>query len=233
LKRAFYVPENHFASVQFRVQDLGIAAYSDSFERIEKGLEKIANVHPEFGLALEGGAIRRWRNIYQIVTDLAASLGTASVVIWLVLTIFYRSIRIGLISIVPNLFPLVATAAMLAVSGQHLEIVTVCVFTICVGIAVDDTIHFLTRYQEEMRSGGNHQQVIRRAFTGVGSALLMTTIVLIAGLGSAIVGDSRDARIFGIMGCLTLAAALFADVLLLPALLSRFAKPPRDDDSMS
>lgn len=228
LKRAFYVPEHRFASVQFRVQDLGIAAYSDSFRRIESGLDAITNRHPDFELALEGNAVWRWRHVYQIVTDLATSLGTASVVIWIVLTIFYRSIRIGLISIVPNLFPLAATAAMLVVTGQYLEMVTVCVFTICVGIAVDDTIHFLTRYQEEMKSGGDHQDVIRRAFTGVGSALLMTTIVLVAGLASAIAGDSRDARIFGIMGCLTLSTALFADVLLLPAMLSRFAKSRRN-----
>ena len=224
LKRAFYTPEHHSASVQFRVQDLGIAAYSDSFTRIEKGLGEIASRHENFSLTLDGIAVWRWRNIFQIVTDLATSLGTASVVIWIVLTIVYRSIRIGLISVVPNLFPLAATAAILVVGGQHLEMVTVCVFTICVGIAVDDTIHFLTRYQEELRGGGDHQDVIRRAFTGVGSALLMTTIVLVAGLASAIVGDSRDARIFGIMGCLTLATALFADIVLLPALLSRFAK---------
>ncbi|MDV6031636.1 MAG: MMPL family transporter [Phycisphaera sp. RhM] len=225
LKRAFYVPEHRFASVQFRVQDLGIAAYNKPFQRIEAGLNLIAQRHPDFDVALQGNAVWRWRNIYQIVTDLATSLGTASIVIWLVLTLVYRSIRIGLISIIPNLFPLAATATMLVVSGQHLEMVTVCVFTICVGIAVDDTIHFLTRYQEEMKHGGQHQEVIRRAFTGVGSALLMTTIVLVAGLGSAIAGDSRDARLFGIMGCLTLATALFADVLLLPAMLSRFAKP--------
>ncbi|MCS7467857.1 efflux RND transporter permease subunit [Stieleria sp. ICT_E10.1] len=224
LKRAFYVPERRFASVQFRVQDLGIAAYSEPFQRIEAGLNSIGQRHPNFDLALEGSAVWRWRNIYQIVTDLATSLGTASVIIWLVLTLVYRSIRIGLISIIPNLFPLAATATVLVVSGQHLEMVTVCVFTICVGIAVDDTIHFLTRYQEEMKLGGPHQEVIRRAFTGVGSALLMTTIVLVAGLGSAIAGDSRDARLFGIMGCLTLATALFADVLLLPAMLSRFAR---------
>ncbi|WP_145208655.1 efflux RND transporter permease subunit [Planctomycetes bacterium TBK1r] len=227
LKRAFYIPEHRFASIQFRVQDLGIAAYSKPFQRIDAGLNTIAERHPDFDLELQGNAVWRWRNIYQIVTDLATSLGTASVVIWMVLTLVYRSIRIGLISIIPNLFPLAATATMLVVSGQHLEMVTVCVFTICVGIAVDDTIHFLTRYQEEMKHGGQHQEVIRRAFTGVGSALLMTTIVLVAGLGSAIAGDSRDARLFGIMGCLTLATALFADVLLLPAMLSRFAKPRR------
>ncbi len=224
LKRAFYVPENRFASVQFRVQDLGIAAYGDTFGRVESGLAEIIGRHPNFALSLEGDAPWRWRHIFRIVTDLATSLGTASIVIWLILTFVYRSIRIGLISIVPNLFPLVATGAMLVCWGQHLEMVTVCVFTICVGIAVDDTIHFLTRYKEELHAGGEHADVIRRAFTGVGSALLMTTIVLVAGMMSAVVGDARDARLFGIMGSLTLATALFADILLLPAMLSRFAR---------
>ncbi len=227
LKRAFYQPESQSAWVQFRVQDLGIAAYGDVFPRIESRLNDVMQQHPNFSLSLEGDAPWRWRNIYRIVTDLATSLGTASIVIWLVLTLVYRSIRIGLISIVPNLFPLAATGTLLVLSGQHLELVTVCVFTICIGIAVDDTIHFLTRYQEEQQLGGDHEDVIRRAFTGVGSALLMTTIVLVAGMMTAVVADARDARLFGIMGCLTLTTALFADVVLLPALLSRFAKPSR------
>ncbi|MEM9643730.1 MAG: MMPL family transporter [Planctomycetota bacterium] len=224
LKRSFYTPEYQWAKVQFRVQDLGIAAYSSTFERMQSRLQNLQQQHSGFQIVLSGNAVWRWQNVYQIVTDLAKSLGAASVVIWIILTCVYRSFRIGLISIIPNVFPLAATAAILVVMGQHLEMVTVCVFTICLGIAVDDTIHFLTRYQEEARTGGAHDAVIRRAFTGVGSALLMTTIVLVTGLGSAIFGDARDARIFGIMGCLTLTTALLADVLFLPALLIRFGK---------
>jgi hypothetical protein len=227
LKRAFYIPEYRQASVQFRVQDIGIAKYGPVFERVEAELGQIAQRHPRFYLALDGDAIWRWRDVYQIVTDLATSLGTASIVIWLILTVVYRSIRIGLISIVPNFFPLVATGAMLLLAGQYLELVTVCVFTICIGIAVDDTIHFLTRYVEETASGGEHRATIQKAFTGVGSALLMTTIVLVTGMMTAVFGDARDARLFGIMGAITLTSALFADIFFLPALLSCFAKPPR------
>ena len=228
LKRAFYVPEQHTATVQFRVQDIGIAKYGPVFERIETELDRIARHHPGFALELEGDAIWRWRDIYRIVTDLATSLGTASIVIWLILTVVYRSIRIGLISIVPNLFPLVATGAMLLLFGQYLELVTVCVFTICIGIAVDDTIHFLTRFVEESAGGGEQREIIQRAFTGVGSALLMTTIVLVTGMMTAVFGDARDARLFGIMGAITLTSALFADVFFLPALLSRFSKPDNE-----
>ena len=228
LKRAFYVPENRTASVQFRVQDIGIAKYGPVFERVESRLQQIAKRHPEFSLQLDGDAVWRWRHIYQILTDLATSLGTASIVIWLILTFAYRSIRIGLISIVPNLFPLVSTGTMLLLAGQYLELVTVCVFTICIGIAVDDTIHFLTRYAEESAVGADHQETIERAFTGVGSALLMTTIVLVTGMMTAVFGDARDARLFGIMGAITLTSALFADIFFLPALLNRFARPRRE-----
>ena len=226
LKRAFYEPEQGTATVQFRVQDVGIAQYSPVFDRIETELAQVTKRHPDFILSLDGAAVRRWQNVFQIVTDLATSLGTASVVIWLILTVVYRSIRIGLISLVPNVFPLVATGAILCFTGQYLEIVTVCVFTICIGIAVDDTIHFLTRYREEVASGDTHEEAIRRAFTGVGSALLMTTIVLVTGMMTAVFGDARDARLFGIMGAITLTSALFADMIFLPALLQRFAKPP-------
>ena len=156
--------------------------------------------------------------------DLATSLGTASIVIWLILTIVYRSIRIGLISIVPNMFPLVATGAILYFTGQYLEIVTVCVFTICLGIAVDDTIHFLTRYQDEAATADSHAAAIQQAFSGVGTALVMTTIVLVTGILTAVFGDARDARLFGVMGAVTLASALFSDIVFLPALLSRFVK---------
>lgn len=222
LKRAFYTPETRRATVQFRIQDLGIARYGPVFERIEAGLADVVERHPQFFMELQGEAAWRWRHVYRVVTDLAKSLGTASLVIWFVLSVVYRSIRIGLISLVPNIFPLAATGTVLALTGQHLEMVTVCVFTICIGIAVDDTIHFLTRFREESAAGGNLQQVIERAFTGVGTALVMTTIVLVAGMGTAIMGDARDARLFGVMGSLTLIAALFADLVLLPALLSRF-----------
>jgi predicted RND superfamily exporter protein len=224
LKRAFYAPEARTASIQFRVQDIGIAHYGPVFSRVESTLAEISRRHPAFTLQLEGDAVWRWRNIYRIVMDLATSLGTASIVIWLILTVVYRSIRIGLISIVPNLFPLVATGGLLLVTGQYLELVTVCVFTICIGIAVDDTIHFLTRYVEEAATAATQHEAIQRAFTGVGSALLMTTIVLVTGMMTAVFGDARDARIFGTMGAITLTSALFADIFFLPALLSRFAR---------
>ncbi|MDG1896785.1 MAG: efflux RND transporter permease subunit [Fuerstiella sp.] len=231
LKRAFFTPERNEAKVTFRVQDLGIAAYGPVFERIEAGCAAIRKEHPDFRFELRGNAVWRWQHLYQVVVDLAASLGTASVVIFFVLAIVYRSIRIGLISIIPNMFPLVLTGAYLAMTGYNLEIVMVCNFTVCLGIAVDDTIHFLTRYQEENAKTDDQDEAIRKAFTGVGTALIMTTTVLIAGFGTVILSESRDHKIFATMGVLTIGSALFGDLVFLPALLGRFAaKKDRTSD---
>jgi len=117
---------------------------------------------------------------------------------------------------------LVAAATWLKITGQPLEIVSVCCFTVCLGIAVDDTIHFLSRYQEETRHTNDRKEAIERAFQGVGTGMVMTTLVLIAGFGSVLFSETRDHRIFGSLGIVTLAVALICDLFLLPAMLMQF-----------
>ncbi len=85
--------------------------------------------------------------------DLASSLGGEAFIILVLLGLAYRSVRLGLIAFVPNIFPLAVTGAALVLFKQPLELVSVCAFTVCLGIAVDDTIHFLTRYKEELSTG--------------------------------------------------------------------------------
>ncbi|HBV62996.1 MAG TPA: RND transporter [Rhodopirellula sp.] len=222
LKRAYYTPERGRAVVRFRIQDIGIAAYGPVFERVQLKLAELQSQRQDFQIRLSGGAVERWKNLYQIVMDLAISLGTASLIIFMVLAVVYRSLRLGLISIIPNVFPLAITGTLLWLFGQSLEIVSVCAFTVCLGIAVDDTIHFLTRYREEGCKTADRRLAIRRSFVGVGTALIMTTVVLIIGFSTALLSDSRDHRIFAIMGILTIGSALFADLVFLPALLLRF-----------
>ncbi len=221
LKRAFYEPERRVAEVNFRVQDLGIAKYGPVFERIEAGLTRVQTEHPAFNFDLTGSAVWRWENLYQIVVDLAASLGSATVIIFIVLSIAYQSLRIGLISVVPNLFPLAVTATFLVITGQSLEIASVCAFTVCLGIAVDDTIHFLTRFRESWKESPR-DIAISEAFTSTGTALILTTVVLLVGFATVLLSDMRDQRIFAAMGALTIGSALFADLIFLPALLSYF-----------
>jgi predicted RND superfamily exporter protein len=238
LKLALFDQENRKATITFRVQDLGTAAYKPVFETLEGRLQEIVGKYPGLGFELIGEPIWRWRDLYQVVMDLTTSLGTAFVIIVLVLAVAFKSLRIGLISIVPNALPLAAAATYLVIVGQPLEIVSVCAFTICLGIAVDDTIHFIARYREEShataRQSGDlagdtasRAVLIERAFHGVGTGLIMTTIVLVTGFSSVLSSETRDHRVFASLGIITLVTALLCDLFLLPALLAYFDRPDR------
>ncbi len=109
LKQLFLRPDDHQVYVVFRLQDIGIAKYGPVFERIENKLNQLKATYPDVTFQLDGSAVWRWKHLYRIIMDLAKSLGSASIVIFVVLGVFYRSIRIGLIAIVPNLFPLTVT----------------------------------------------------------------------------------------------------------------------------
>src|SRR5690606_11263451 len=84
------------------------------------------------------------------------------------------------------------------------------------------TIHFLTRFQEESAEGCEEREAILRAFPNAGTGMIMTTLVLVVGFATVIFSDMREQRIFASMGALTVAAALFGDLVLLPAMLLQF-----------
>ena len=143
------------------------------------------------------------------------------------MVVAFRSRRLVLIAIIPNMLPLAAAAGWMVATGQPLDIVSVCALTICLGIAVDDTIHFLSRYRFELDQGLEKTEAIRQAFAEVGTGMIMTTIVLVAGFSSVLVSESRDHRDFASLGIVTLGIALLCDIFCLPALVKVFDKPPK------
>ncbi len=89
-------------------------AYEEVFIRIETALDALMAANPDFFYSLDGDPIRRWKNLYQIVEDLARSLGSAAIEIFIILGIVFRSIRMGIISVIPNVLPLAAAATWMA-----------------------------------------------------------------------------------------------------------------------
>lgn len=227
LKQSLYDPEARTARVTFRVQDKGTVVYKPTFDRLDARLREIAAAHPGVTIGLSGDPIWRWRDLYHVVMDLARSLGTAAIEILIVMVVAFRSLRLGLIAIVPNMLPLAGAAAWMVFTGQPLDIVSVCALTICLGIAVDDTIHFLSRYRFELAQGLPRVAAIRQAFAEVGTGMIMTTIVLVVGFSSVLVSDNRDHRAFALLGVVTLSIALLCDLFCLPALVAVF---DRGDD---
>ena len=222
IRNAFYNRDEQHSLVTMRIQDLGIAKYQPVFERVTKQFNELNSKHAGFTFYLTGEPVRRSNALYQIVMDLVKSLGTALVFIFIVLTLAYRSLRLGLLTIIPNMFPLMFTGAVLAFTGQPLNVAAVCSFTVCLGIAVDDTIHFLTRYQLERQAGWNVEDALRRSFRTVGTVLVTTTLILVSGFSTVLFSELAGHRAFALMAVCTIAAALVGDLLFLPAMLNLF-----------
>ncbi len=202
-----------------RVRDIGIARYQATFERMEREIGSLAESHPEFEFKLGGSPVWWGRFLHRMVMDLVKSLALAAVLIFIVMGFAHRSIRIGLISVLPNMIPLMLTAALLSIGGWGLEMVTVCAFTICLGIAVDDTVHFLWRFHSDYQRTRDRAASINSAFVHTGRVMLATTAIMVGGFATPLISDIAGFRAFGALACGTLVAALFADLVVLPALL--------------
>ena len=208
------------ALVSARMPDVGARAVQPDLYELEQELARIEASHPDFGIQLAGPSVVAVHNLRVMIDDLKKSLLTAGVVIFFVMTIALRSVYFGLISVAPNAFPLLCTAGGLALVGRPLEISSVIVFTICLGLAVDDTIHFLVRYRRRRAAGETPSQAAHHALETVGTALLITTVVLAAGFGVVAASEVPLFKIFAALTCSALVAALLGDLVLLPALLA-------------
>jgi len=212
-----------------RIKNIGAAKHEPVYREIEGRLNELEEELPGFQLRLTGMPVVSARNIKQMIGDLQRSLTLAAVVIFFVITIAFRSPRLGAISVLPNVFPLVVTSAVLVIAGQPLQLPTVIVFTICLGIAVDDTIHLITRFRQELSLSGDVEVALRRSGRSVGTALVTSTLVLLAGFGSLMFAEVPATLLFATYTSIGIAAALVGDLIFLPAMLACFAKAgPRD-----
>ncbi|WP_169194848.1 efflux RND transporter permease subunit [Devosia sp. MC1541] len=146
---------------------------------------------------------------------------TLSVLINLALIGFaFQSFRVALASAIPNLFPILATEAWLYFSGAGLQLTTVIALTIAFGIAVDDTVHFLSHYLHARRAKGlEHKEAVKHTIDRIGGAIIATTIILCAGVFIVVFSDLPQVALFGTLFVGTLAFALIGDLFILPALL--------------
>ncbi len=156
------------------------------------------------------------RNIRAMLKGTAVALALISVV----LIVALRSWRVGLISMVPNLVPALLAFALWGVTVGEVNLAVSVVITMSLGIVVDDTVHFLSKYLRARRERGwDAPEAIRYAFETVGVALTITTAVLVAGFALLAVSHFTPTQDTGTMLALTLALALAVDFLLLPAVL--------------
>ena len=138
----------------------------------------------------------------------------------LVLIVALRSLKLGLISLAPNLFPAFMAFGLWAIYDGNLSIALATAVGMTLGIVVDDTVHFLSKYQRAKREQGkSSEEAVRYAFSSVGVALWVTTFVLVAGFSVLATSDFGMNHTMGLFTALTIAIALIVDFLFLPALL--------------
>lgn len=154
-----------------------------------------------------------------IVLTFIKSISMAMVLVAFLMVLIFRSFKIGLISLVPNILPLIMGAAIMVLGDVDLNIGSALVFSVCLGIAVDDTIHFLTNYYRLKKDGLGELDIMGSIFTYTGSALIITTAILASGFGVYYFGDFIPNENFGLLCSLVLTGALIVDMTFLPAFL--------------
>ena len=230
-------PEERILRITARAKDVGATRLNASFERIDALIAAGAARQERLGLRvrLSGGGPVASRGVNVLILDLFYSLLLAFLVILPTMCVLLRSVWAGLVSMIPNVTPLLMTLGFMGLVGMDLRVTSVIVFSVSLGLAVDDTIHFMARFRAEWAAlcagperpaPGDaaaldlaYQAALLRTYRGTGGAIVTTTVLLAAGYSVLLASGFPITRVFGLCMEVTVLAALAADLFLLPACL--------------
>jgi len=196
---------------------------TEEISRIEaKLLPEIEKIFPidRFEVTMTGKALVYQKGTHYLVDNLVLSLSLAIILIALFMAWMFRSFRMILISLIPNLLPLLMTAGMMGLIGVPIKPSTILVFSIAFGISVDDTIHFLAKYRQELKA--NHWKIKRSVYPALREttvSMFYTSIVLFFGFSVFMISSFGGTVALGGLVSATLLFAMLANLLLLPSLL--------------
>jgi predicted RND superfamily exporter protein len=159
------------------------------------------------------------KNAEYIRRNLLQGLGMAIVIVSILMAFLFRNVRMLLISLVPNVFPLLLAGALLGFLGVDLEAGVSIVFAVVFGIAVDDTIHFLSKYKLARNKGLSVEESLEVTFLETGKAIVLTSIILFFGFLVMLFSIHPPSVVVGLLISLTLVSALISDLLLIPVLI--------------
>ncbi len=200
------------------------------------GSYKVAQLNADFDLffntlnssnltyRMTGTALLVDKNNGFLAMNMVAGLGVAFLLIALLMGFLFKSIKMAFISLIPNVIPLLIIAGIMGFSGTNINMSTSIIFTIAFGIAVDDTIHFLSKYKIQLTKRSSPFFALRRSFLSTGKAIILTSLILCGGFLSLIFSDFKSTFLIGVYITLTLLLAVISDLFLLPILLSNIQK---------
>ena len=186
--------------------------------KIERDLVELFDLKPE-QVNLTGMFVLYNNVLQSLFSSQIMTIGVVFLVIIAMFLIQFRSLRLALIAIVPNLISAAAVLGLMGLLGIPLDIMTITIAAITIGIAVDDTIHYVHRYIEELRVDNNALTAIKRTHDSVGRAMYYTSITIITGFSILALSNFNPTIYFGLFTGLAMFVAMFANLTLLALLL--------------
>jgi predicted RND superfamily exporter protein len=156
----------------------------------------------------------------ELIRGQIRSLATALTVIFVVMALMFLSLRIGLLAMLPNVVPIVVFFGILGWGGFYLNLGTSLIGAVVLGLAIDSTIHYMTRFNRELRGETDQGAAITRTLRAVGAPLIYTTVALVLGFLTFGFSSFVPIQTFGLLSSVTLVTALASNLALLPALLA-------------
>ncbi|HEY8248315.1 MAG TPA: MMPL family transporter [Hyphomicrobium sp.] len=217
LVRRFIAEDQKAVLVTGRLPDVDSSHILPVVEKIDRSLDGIRAANPTFQISVTGLPAVAARNSARMIDQLKESIPLCVAFAGVMLGMAFRSPFVAVVSLLPGLFPVLASGALLWTQGAGLEFASVVALLVVFGLGIDALIHFLNRLRLEERKGDAPELAIRRARVLVGPAIILTTIVLAFGLGVTVFSDLPSLRTFGLVCGFTLLASLIADLVFLPA----------------
>lgn len=209
------------ARISSRIEDIGADRIKAFESTLKDWMDK--NIDPSIiEVKSTGTGVIVDKNAEYIRDSLLQGLGLAIVIVSLLMVLLFRNIKMLLISLIPNILPLLFAGGLLGYLGIELEAGVSITFAIIFGIAVDDTIHFLSKYKLARDKGLDVEAALELTFTETGKAIVLTSIILFFGFLVMLFSIHPPSVTVGLLISVTLFTALIADLLLIPILIRRF-----------
>jgi uncharacterized protein len=168
---------------------------------------------------LTGSAMLIDKNNEYLVINMMQGLLIAFISIGIIIFILFKSFKMVAISVVVNIIPLLMIGGLMGFLGLDMKIATSIIFTIAFGIAVDDTIHFVSKFKLELLKGKSYLYSLKRTFLSTGKAIIVTSLILCGGFLTLVFSGFQSIYFVGLLVSLTLLFAVLADLFLLPILI--------------
>jgi predicted RND superfamily exporter protein len=216
---AYLDSTKRYTRVSFQMADIGTRHMDSLMAKIHPQIDSIFSP-AKYKVSVTGNSVIYARGTNFLIRNLFESVLIAIILISLLMALLFSSFRMILVSMIPNIIPLLITAAIMGFAGIPIKPSTIIVFSIALGISVDNAIQYLSRYRHELKvTNGAIKQSAISALHEAGFSMIYTSIVLVLGFSVFIISGFGGTQALGILISTTLLIAMFFNIMVLPSLL--------------